>query len=130
MANQFRPRGRSFNHSLAFDSISLFTLCTPSSLFLITPRHLRAIFHFKSSWTCSSRVGFVSSLQPGVRYLPMKRSGDWPMLQRRNEPSPTSIPCAITYSIKSVVSSLVIVMNMQGANFFVSRPRKKETLWG
>lgn len=45
------------------------------------------------------------------------------MPQQRNEPSPTSIPCAITYSIKSVVSSLVMVMNMQGVNFFVSQSK-------
>lgn len=50
-----------------------------------------------------------------------KRSRGRPMLQRRNEPSPTPIPGAITYSIKFVVSSPVIVMNAQRVQFFVSR---------
>ena len=90
---------------------------------------LRAIFHFSRT-----TVGLplwdvrVSSLQPHICYLPMKRYGDRPMLQQCNEPSPTSIPRAITYSIKFVVSSRVIVMNMQGANFFVSQSQKRETL--
>lgn len=67
----------------------------------------------------------VSSLKPSICYLPMKRASDQPMLQQANEPCLTSVPCAITYPIKFVVSSLVIMMNMQRVNFFVSQSQTK-----
>lgn len=70
----------------------------------------------------------VSFLQPSICYLPVKRSSDWPMLQQRNEPSPTSVPGAITYSIKFVVSSQVIMMNMQAVNFFCHSLRWEENV--
>lgn len=56
----------------------------------------------------------------------MKRSSDWPMLQQRSELSSNSVPPVITYSIKFIVSSLAIVMNMQAVNFFVSQSQTKE----
>lgn len=48
------------------------------------------------------------------------------MPQQCNEASPTSLPCAITYSIKLVVVSQVIVMNMPAVNFLVSQSLKEE----
>lgn len=70
----------------------------------------------------------MTSLQPSICYLAMKRSSDWAMLQQSNEPRPASLPCAIIYSIKFIVSSQVMVMNMQRVNFFVSQSQMKETL--
>lgn len=58
----------------------------------------------------------------------MKKLGDWVVPQQSNEPRPIQPPRAITYSIKSSVCSLVIVMNMQGVNLLVSQ--MKETLGG
>lgn len=128
MANQFTPRGECFTHSSAFDLILLFVMYSDLLVYHHSTDH-KAIFH-KNSWTCSSHCGICASfLQPRVCYLPMKRSSDWPMLQQRNEPSPTSVPCAITYSIKFVVSLLVIVMNMQGVNFFCHSLRRMRQ-WG
>lgn len=90
--------------------------------------HLEAMFHFRGTLgLVAVRLG-MSSLQPGIRYVPMKRSSGRPMLRQRNEPSPTTIPRAITYSIKFLVSLPVIVMNMQAAYFFVSQSQMKETL--
>lgn len=92
---------------------------------------LEAIFHFRGTAGFGAPVvGFACVISTAQHLLSSqkKRSSDWPMLQQCNEPSPTSLPSAITYSIKFVVSSLVIVMNMQGVNFFVSQSQKKETL--
>lgn len=130
MANQFKPRGKFFNHNSPFDLILLFTLCTLSSLFILIPQISMQYFTLEEQLDSGLPLWdvYVPSLQPSIYYLPMKRSSDWSMLQQCNEPSPNSLPCAITYSIKFVVSSIVIVMNMQGVNFFVSPSQKKETL--
>lgn len=82
----------------------------------------KAIFHRR---TTALAVRVASSLQPSICYLPALRSSSRPMFQQRNEPSLTSIPAAITYSIKFVGSSLLIVMNTQGVNFFVSQSHTK-----
>lgn len=102
----------------------LFTLCPPSSFFIITLAILKLHFTSEEWLDFWLRVTF---LHPSICYIPTKRSGDWAMFQQRNEPRPTSLPCAIIYSIKFVVSSQVMVMNMQGVNFFVSQSQTKET---
>lgn len=73
----------------------------------------------------SSHRGLCVFSTAEVCYLPVKRSSGRPMFQQRNEPRLTWIPRAITYSIKFVVSLLVIVMNAQGDNFFVSQTHTK-----
>lgn len=105
--------------SLCFNLVNSHALWPPCLSSLLDGK---AIFHRGGT---ALAVGFVSSLQPSICYLPALRSSSRPVLQQRNEPSLTSIPGAIIYSIKFVVSSLVIVMNTQGVNFFVSQSHTK-----
>ena len=123
---------RGFHHSRVCDLVGSSAVLRAPALSSLC-RSQSSILLQRNSWTWRSCGGIlhVSPLQPAICYLPVKKSSDWAASQQSNEPSPTSLPCAITYLIKSVVvSSLVIVMNMQGVNFFVSHSLGWRRLWG
>lgn len=99
--------------------------CTMTSPSIIALGSYSNVSAKENSWHRSSHRGLWVFSTAEFCYLPVKRSSGRPMLQQRNEPRLTWIPRAIIYSIKFVVSLLVIVMNAQGDNFFVSQSHTK-----